>query len=140
MSARDLYHDAVKNALVKDGWTITDDPLRLQMRAKGTSLAVDLGAERLLAAARGTEKVAVEVKTFLGSSFISEFHATVGQLLVYWAVLRRKEPERALYLAVPKVIFEDEFSDSIVEATLEDYSIRLLVFDPLTQEVVVWIP
>lgn len=44
MPARDLYHDTVKNALVKDGWTITHDPLRLRLR-RGKSLFVDLGAE-----------------------------------------------------------------------------------------------
>jgi hypothetical protein len=26
MPAKDIYHDAVKNALIKDGWTITADP------------------------------------------------------------------------------------------------------------------
>ncbi|MGD2183210.1 element excision factor XisH family protein [Lusitaniella coriacea LEGE 07167] len=26
MPAKDTYHDAVKNALIKDGWTITADP------------------------------------------------------------------------------------------------------------------
>ncbi len=30
MPARDFYHDAVKNALTKDGWTITHDPLTLR--------------------------------------------------------------------------------------------------------------
>ena len=25
MPAKDLYHEAVKNALIKDGWTITAD-------------------------------------------------------------------------------------------------------------------
>ena len=57
MPARDIYHEAVKNALVKDGWTITHDPLRLRLR-RGRNLFVDLGAERLLAAERGTEKIA----------------------------------------------------------------------------------
>lgn len=26
MPAQDLHHDAVKQALIKDGWDITDDP------------------------------------------------------------------------------------------------------------------
>jgi hypothetical protein len=26
--AKDLFHQAVKQALIKDGWTITSDPLR----------------------------------------------------------------------------------------------------------------
>jgi hypothetical protein len=29
MPAKDIYHETVKNALIKDGWTITDDPLKL---------------------------------------------------------------------------------------------------------------
>lgn len=67
MPAKDLYHEAVKNALIKDGWTITHDPLRLRLR-RGKSLFVDLGAERLLAAERGAEKIAVEVKSFARAS------------------------------------------------------------------------
>ncbi|WP_308189114.1 element excision factor XisH family protein [Nostoc mirabile] len=27
---RDRYHENVKNALIKDGWTITDDPFHLK--------------------------------------------------------------------------------------------------------------
>ncbi len=27
MPARDIYHDTVRNALEKDGWTITHDPV-----------------------------------------------------------------------------------------------------------------
>ncbi len=30
MPAKDIYHDVVKQALIKDGWTITDDLLRLR--------------------------------------------------------------------------------------------------------------
>nr|WP_313898253.1 element excision factor XisH family protein [Nodosilinea sp. LEGE 07298] len=63
MPARDLYHDAVRVALEKDGWTITDDPLILTIGLR--SVFVDLGAEKLIAAERGTEKIAVEVKSFL---------------------------------------------------------------------------
>jgi len=29
MATRDIFHEAVKHALVKDGWTITHDPLSL---------------------------------------------------------------------------------------------------------------
>ncbi|MBI2807952.1 MAG: hypothetical protein HYX68_23455 [Planctomycetes bacterium] len=66
MPARDLYHQAVKNALVKDGWTITHDPFHLP--SAGKHLYVDLGAEQLLGAERAAEKIAVEIKSFLGSS------------------------------------------------------------------------
>ncbi|MDB9323560.1 element excision factor XisH family protein [Nodularia spumigena CS-591/04] len=55
MPARDIYHSTVKNALIKDGWKIVYDPLRIRL-ARGKNLFVDLGAERLLAAERETEK------------------------------------------------------------------------------------
>jgi hypothetical protein len=46
--ARDKFHDNFKRALIKDGWTITHDPLRIQAgEVKGE---VDLGAEKIFAA------------------------------------------------------------------------------------------
>lgn len=63
MPAKDIYHEVVKTALTKDGWTITDDPFRIRL-ARGRNLFVDLGAERLLALERDTEKIVVEVKSF----------------------------------------------------------------------------
>ena len=64
MAAKDRFHDVVKKALEKEQWVITDDPLRLEVG--GTKFEIDLGAEHLLAAERGTEKIAIEIKTFFG--------------------------------------------------------------------------
>jgi len=52
MAAKDKYHELVKTALVKDGWTITDDPLYVPTGNRKT-VKIDLGAER------GEEKIAV---------------------------------------------------------------------------------
>jgi hypothetical protein len=86
MPAKDVIHDAVKNALVKDGWTITDDPLRLKYKA--VNLSVDLGAERTLAAEREGEKIAVEIKSFLNASTINDLkfsHWSVQSLFELFA-------------------------------------------------------
>ena len=111
MPAKDLYHEAVRNALIKDGWTITHDPLRLRLR-RGKSLFVDLGAERLLAAERGTEKIAVEIKSFARASDMKDLEDAVGQFVLYAHLLRRSDPDRVLYLAVPELarrnVFEEE--------------------------------
>jgi hypothetical protein len=77
MPARDIYHDAVKNALIKDGWTITDDPLHLRWGLK--DLYVDLGAEKLFAAEKEGRKIAVEVKSFIGASEIYDLENALGQ-------------------------------------------------------------
>lgn len=60
--ARDIFHNNVKEALIKEGWAITNDPL--SFKVGNVSVQIDLGAERLIAAERGTDKIAVEIKTF----------------------------------------------------------------------------
>ncbi|WP_202925301.1 element excision factor XisH family protein, partial [Myxacorys almedinensis] len=92
---KDRFHQIVKTALIRDGWNVTHDPL--QIKVGGVDMEIDLGAERLLAAERGDEAIAVESKSFLASaSAISEFHTALGQFINYRAALRREDPERVL--------------------------------------------
>jgi XisH protein len=84
--ARDTFHNAVRRALEKERWQITDDPLKLEY--KGARLEIDLGAERLLAAERGEEHIAVEIKSFSGKSALHEFHAALGQYINYRRALK----------------------------------------------------
>ena len=65
MPAKDIYHDNIKNALIKDGWTITHDPYVVQYGSK--DLFIDLGAKKLIAATQGNLKIAVEVKSFISN-------------------------------------------------------------------------
>lgn len=127
MPAKDLYHDTVKVALEKDGWTITDDPLTLRIGVR--SVFVDLGAERLIAAERGTEKIAVEVKSFLGPSLIQDLELAWGQFFLYKRALQKQEAERKLYLAIDETIFETFFTEESAQFLLEEPGFRLIVFD-----------
>src|SRR4051812_14785710 len=111
MPARDLFHDAVRNALIKDGWTITHDPLRLSFGLH--DVYVDLGAERVLAAEKSGEKIAVEIKTFLGSSEIRDFELALGQFIFYRSLLARTEADRKLFLAVPESVVATLFDAAI---------------------------
>lgn len=95
MPARDRYHDQVKNALIKDGWTITDDPLHVRWGKK--DMYVDLGAEQLLAAEKGERKIAIEVKSFLGPSEMADLEQAVGQYTIYHDVLSRAEPDESCF-------------------------------------------
>lgn len=96
MSAKDIYHDVVKQALKDEGWEITADPLRIQFL--GVELRIDLGAERVIAADRNGEKIAVEIKSFLRSSAITDFHEALGQYIDYREGLTHIEPDR-LYVS-----------------------------------------
>lgn len=66
MPAKDVYHHVVITALEKDGWLITDDPFKLKCGTK--DLYIDLGAEKLIAAEKDQQKIAVEIKSFLNPS------------------------------------------------------------------------
>ena len=139
MPARDIYHNTVKNALIKDGWTITHDPLRIRL-ARGRNLFVDLGAERLLAAARGTEKIAVEVKSFTRASDMKDLEEAIGQFVLYARLLKRYYPDRTLYLAVSEDICKSVFEEEAGQILIEDGIIRLVTFDPTQEAIVRWIP
>jgi len=71
LSARDRFHNIVKIALTKEQWVITQDPLTFKYGK--VDFQVDLGAEKLLAAERENEKIAIEIKSFLNPSAITDF-------------------------------------------------------------------
>ncbi len=114
MPARDIYHEAVKNALVKDGWTITHDPLTIRVGER--NLFVDLGAEQIIGAEKEARKIAVEVKTFSGLSDVTDLHEALGQFVLYREVLAEMQPERELYLAVPEAAAEGIFQEEVRNA------------------------
>lgn len=138
MPAKDIYHDCVRNALVKDGWTITDDPLWLRLGVK--DMFVDLGAERLLIAEKQSRKIAVEVKSFVGASSIVDLRDAVGQFVIYQDLMEELMPDRTLYLAVRRTVFADVFEDDVGKLMLRNRRVRLVVFDPDTEGIVQWIP
>ncbi|MDZ8081501.1 MAG: element excision factor XisH family protein [Nostoc sp. DcaGUA01] len=100
MSAKDKFHDVVKSALIKDGWRITHDLLLIRIE-NIVDMYIDLGAEKIIAAEKEGRIIAVEVKSFIGTSTISEFHTAVGQFINYRYALEETDDERVLYLAVP---------------------------------------
>ena len=138
MPAKDIYHDTVKKALIKDEWVITHDPLRLQWGPK--DMYVDLGAEQLLAAEKAGRKIAVEIKSFIGPSELEDLKMALGQFVLYRTIMRETEPDRELYLAVRQATFIALFDEPVGRLLLESEHIRLIVFDPQTEVIVKWIP
>ncbi len=135
--ARDKFHDVVVTALIKEGWTITHDPFDLQVG--GVDMEIDLGAERILAAERQDQKIAVEVKSFLDSSSnITEFHRALGQFINYRIALRTSDPDRVLYLAVPSPTYNGFFQLDFPRTVVEENNMKLLVYSVSNQEVVSW--
>jgi XisH protein len=137
MPALDKYHFAVKKALERDGWTITAENALLEFG--GVKMFIDIRAEALLIAERDQRKIAVEVKSFLEHSTLSAFQDAVGQYLSYLVALESEEPDRILSLAAPQFIWEPFAKLSFTQAVMARVGLRVLVFDPVSEEVVQWI-
>ena len=137
MSAKDAYHSLVRNALENEGWTITSDPLFI--RFLGVEMRIDLGGERVIAAEKGNEKIAVEIKSFFGSSVISEFYDALGQYMNYLDALDHVEPNRVLYLAVPIDAYETFFLLPYGQHVIQRYKLKLIVYKTTSEEIVKWI-
>ncbi|MFO0754959.1 MAG: element excision factor XisH family protein [Byssovorax sp.] len=138
MPARDLLQPIVRRALEREGWEITDDPFRLVVGRR--SMYVDLGAEQLLAATRGSVRIAVEVKSFVGTSEIADLESALGQFSLYERVLRKNHPERTLWLAVPSRVWAGLFREALGELLLADGDLRILVVEPTLEIIEQWIP
>jgi len=138
MSARDKYHEIVKIGLEKDHWLITHDPYPLQ--AGNLDLAIDIGAEKIMAAEKSGQKIAVEIKSFLGPSKISEFYGALGQFITYRTALEIQEKERILYLAISSDIYEKFFVTIFIQNIIKQNNIYLLIYNIEKETIEQWIP
>jgi len=138
MPAKDLYHDTVKNALIKDGWNITDDPYILAIGKR--DLFVDLGAEKLISAEKGNKKIAVEIKSFTSLSRVNDLEKALGQYILYYDIIQEVEPDRLLYLAIIESVFEEIFAEPIGQVLLKNKRFSLIIFDAKQEVICQWIP
>lgn len=136
MPAKDQFHEAVKNALIKDGWTITDDPLYLELG--DIAMYVDLGGTKILGVEKDDQSIAVEVKSFMQPSRISEFHTALGQYLNYRLVLEVTKPGTILYLAIYEDIYNSFFQLLLPQMAIHRYEVNLLIYDSEKEEILEW--
>ncbi|NEP36757.1 XisH family protein [Moorena sp. SIO3B2] len=136
--AKDVFHQQVKNALIKDGWNITHDPFTIRI-SEAVKLQIDLAAEIAIAAERYSERIAVEIKSFIGDSDISTFHTALGQYLNYCQAVEELEAERIVYLAIPCETYQDFFQLSFIQRALKRYQVKLMIYDPKLEEIKQWI-
>ncbi len=135
--AKDKYHDLVKEALIEEGWTITDDPYRIDADAKWET---DLGAEKLIGAEKNNVKIAVEIKSFSKISFSNEFHGAIGQYFNYGIHLELSDSERMLYLAVPLDVWKEGFQLKSIQYSIERMKANIIIYNVKTKKIERWIP
>ncbi|QIR40641.1 XisH protein [Tolypothrix sp. PCC 7910] len=137
MPAKDIYHDAVKNALIKDGWIITADPYPIKYAE--VKLFADLAGEKTIAASRQGQQIVIEIKSFISRSPMRDFETALGQYLIYKALLTIDYPEQKLYLAIGQKVYEDFFQQVAIKFILEKYQVSLLIIDLQQEEIIQWI-
>lgn len=137
MPAKDIYHNAVRFALIKDGWEILTEDYTLEYG--GDRLYVDIAAEKSIAAEKQDQKILVEVKSFLGRSFINDLEQAVGQYIVYRDILIEKALDFELYLAITQGIYKSYFQRQLTQTIINRNQVKLLIVEPESEVIVQWI-
>jgi hypothetical protein len=133
MSLREIYYDKVKSALIKDGWTITHDPLRLFW--DGSERKIEL--ESVLGAEKADQLIAITIGSFVGPSDVSDLERALGQYLMCRLALQQQQPGYDLYLAVSEEPWYNVFAEPIGKLALE--RMRLLVFSSSDSTLQRWV-
>jgi hypothetical protein len=137
MPAKDIIPDAVKNALIKDGWTITHDPYTIKYEE--VTAYADLGAEITIAAEKENHKIVVEIKSFISPSPLYDLKIALGQYDIYKVFLKATAPERQLYIAVSHKVYDEIFQQKAYQLVIKEYQIPLLIVNVDTEEILEWI-
>lgn len=137
MPAKDTYHNAVKNALIKDGWIITADPYFIKY--EDAELYADLAAEKPIAAERQGQKIVVEIKSFIGRSLMYDFHGALGQYIVYRNLIQLTAPEYTLYLGIDDAVYQEFFKRKSIQLITKENRLLLITVEMKKEEIQQWI-
>ncbi|NEQ65801.1 MAG: hypothetical protein F6K21_09915 [Symploca sp. SIO2D2] len=87
-----------------------------------------------------SKDIAVEIKSFVGTSEMEDLKYAVGQFILYRAVMRKTDPDRTLYLAVRKITFDSLFEEPIGQLLIADENLNIIIFEAQSEVIVQWIP
>ncbi len=136
--ARSRHHNTVREAIHRDGWTITQDPFPLSPRHRREADDADV-APTLIAAERNGRRIAIEIATLQGASPTADLREAAGRFVVTRALLQAADPNRQLYLAVSRRVYDRVFTGAPGEQVAAGLPLPLLVFQELPPEVRRWI-
>lgn len=135
--ARDLIHYGIKNALEKDGWVITDDPLTVV--SEQTRFYIDIGAYKFIIASKNSRKIAVEIKTLASRSILEPFYCALGKFVVYRKALADEGHNRKLYLGISETSYDRLTKIQIFASIIDEFKVNLIIVDLETEKIIKWI-
>lgn len=134
LPAKDAYHFTVVHALASEGWTTTDEQVALVLENR--RLWIDIEATKIAESI----VILVEVKGFEDLlSPVTYLAAAVGKYILYTAILETLGIATPLYMAVPVDAYNGILSEEIGQIALKKAAIKLIVFDPETEEILQWL-
>lgn len=136
MPALDSCHQQMVNALIKAGWNVNTAPVYL--RAEKLVAIPDIQAT--LNNGSVQQIIVVEVKCFLDERLDQdELYRAIGQYLVYRQVLRTRQLDIPLYLAIAIQVYQRLFVKQVVNAIIHESRLKLIVVDLEREEVIQWL-
>ena len=81
----------------------------------------------------------VEAKSFISGSLTRDLALAVGQSLIYRALLEKSEPDREVWLALPREVYDDYFCREAVQWIVARYDLKILTINVSNEEVDQWI-
>lgn len=111
----------------------------MTIRGLTRKIHIDFGAEKIIAAERGEQKIAVEVQSFLGPSLLNDFYDAIGKYELYWDALNQNDPSRILFIALPIGAFEELVLEPFIQNTMRRLGIKALVFNAELEKIEQWL-
>ena len=102
-------------------------------------LYVDLAAELPLAAEREGRKIAVEIKSFLNRSPLTDIQDALGQYNLYISLLEITDAERKLYLAVSKNVYDELAQSPTFQLVQTRWRLALIIVRIDEEKIEAWI-
>ena len=135
--ARDKIHQAVRNALEKDGWIISHDPLTI--KSGGVEIEIDLAAEKFILAEKELSKIIVEIKSLNRRSLLYDFHGAIGQYVDYRGILKDEGFEQSLYLAISDLSYNLMNAKPFYDRRIKENNVKLIIVDIVNEIIKQWI-
>ncbi|MCB1191186.1 MAG: fatty-acid synthase [Leptospiraceae bacterium] len=100
---------------------------------------IDLGAEPAIGAEKDGQKIAVEVKSFIGESDIHNLSNSIGQYNLYKNILEEIQPDRKLYMAIPNYAYIGVFSEPTGQLIIKKEQLKIIIFNEKEGRINQWI-
>ncbi|MEN0050395.1 MAG: element excision factor XisH family protein [Bacteroidota bacterium] len=139
MARRDKIYEIVKIALEKDDWKVKKKPLAVKIPGEDKELEVDMEAEKVMVAKKGSKQIAVEIKSFAEPSIIHTFHKVLGQYVNYKDLIAANKQPHELFVAIPDFAFDEIEKSPFMLGQMKKYGMKAFVVNLEEKVIEKWI-